>query len=1115
MKTKTIHAFVAGCIVLGCAGLQECSAALITVESSPTGLTVVVDGTNYTAPAIFDWEFGSKHSLDVSTPQLMADGHSRSVFDAWSDAQPPYHEVTVPETNATLTAIFKTQYLLETKINPLNAGSISNFPAGQWFDSGTSVALAAITNSGYRFYFWNGVDSFANGTAQVSMTNYRTVLATFQPADFPLITVSTTGSAAPGNLIGNIGGRTADGTKLHYVVLDNSGTNIVFANKTNTLYRFVTPQGFNAVSSNGNFVFKDETYNATDTVGTIGYPLNTHDIKELPNGHVLLFATEVRTVDMSSMVPGGKSAASVTGDIIQELDASKRLVFEWHCFDHVAVTNTFADMTQSSFDYAHVNAVTIDPIDNNLLASLRTTSEIVKINRQNGEIIWRLGGKNNQFTYIGEHAENAPYYTVGQHDVHRLANGNLMFFDNGNISGGGVTPNDRTYTRVVEYALDEVSMTATLVWEYRHTPDISASCTGSIKRFSNGNTLIDWGCAVPVSGTILTEVNAAGQVVFEMKHKQTGGISSVQLGGGLTKQLWNDPDLAVSTSIQGVQSGQTYDAPNSGATLLFTSLSGPSENSVTIRRYKDAVRFAQFSGKAPQVLLEHVVLSSSNITALAGELSLKLPNTSFVFDTPIIHEPGEVTVYYRATPGSGQFSALTTAYDEATGNVKVNVNQTGEFIFGYPDLEEIPFSPAILNPPDLGQVNQSVPIPLTWVPQGLVGTFELQIASDSSFSNMVLSTNGLSGNNFSFQNPAANSQYYWRIRAINQGGTSSWASASFTTVPPMLQVTSPAGGEVWQRFQVVTVRWLDNISENVALDLYLDGVSNRTFVTSTASSGAYTWTIGQFATLPQSTNYTIKIRSVTTPALYDFSERFSIITNLTPVTVSSVPPGLSVTVDGTNYTTPTVFSWLPQSTHTVNMASPQIATDGHSRYVFASWSDAGAQSHSIVVPFNAASCIASFATNYLLEASALPQDGGVILNDPVGPWYDAGQSVSLSTVPSQGFVNYTWDGVDSQSGTTATLTMTGYKSIKARFIPTEGTPMFEPGSFGRTPDGHMQFIVSAGAGLVTQATVWATPTLSPADWQILGTVELTAGRGTFTDPSSTNAANRFYRISLP
>ena len=88
----------------------------------------------------------------------------------------------------------------------------------------------------------------------------------------------------------------------------------------------------------------------------------------------------------------------------------------------------------------------------------------------------------------------------------------------------------------------------------------------------------------------------------------------------------------------------------------------------------------------------------------------------------------------------------------------------------------------------------------------------------------------------------------------------------------------------------------------MALDIYKDGVSNRTFVASTASSGSYTWTVGQFQAFPPGTNYTIKIRSTTNPSLYDFSEPFSMITNLTSVTIATVPTGLAVTVDGTNYT---------------------------------------------------------------------------------------------------------------------------------------------------------------------------------------------------------------------
>lgn len=44
----------------------------------------------------------------------------------------------------------------------------------------------------------------------------------------------------------------------------------------------------------------------------------------------------------------------------------------------------------------HFNAFKIDD-DKNLLVSFRDTSEIIKINRKNGEIMWVLGGENNMF----------------------------------------------------------------------------------------------------------------------------------------------------------------------------------------------------------------------------------------------------------------------------------------------------------------------------------------------------------------------------------------------------------------------------------------------------------------------------------------------------------------------------------------------------------------------------------------------------------------------------------------------------------------------------------------------------------------------------------------------
>jgi hypothetical protein len=190
-----------------------------------------------------------------------------------------------------------------------------------------------------------------------------------------------------------------------------------------------------------------------------------------------------------------------------------------------------------------------------------------------------------------------------------------------------------------------------------------------------------------------------------------------------------------------------------------------------------------------------------------------------------------------------------------------------------------------LSPADQSEVNQSAPVTLTWTPKGLVGSFDLQVATNAGFTDLVLDTNDLGSGSFVLQTPLPETQYFWRVRVVNQGGTSDWASASFTTVPPLLHLLYPAGGETWQRFQVVTIRWEDNISENVALDIYKGGVSNRNFVASTPSTGSYTWTVGQFLAFPVGSDYTLKIRSTTNPALYDLSPPFSMITNLTSVTI--------------------------------------------------------------------------------------------------------------------------------------------------------------------------------------------------------------------------------------
>src|SRR5262249_35017148 len=82
------------------------------------------------------------------------------------------------------------------------------------------------------------------------------------------------------------------------------------------------------------------------------------------------------------------------------------------------------------------------------------------------------------------------------------------------------------------------------------------------------------------------------------------------------------------------------------------------------------------------------------------------------------------------------------------------------------------------------------------------------------------------------------------------------------------------------------------------------------------------------------------------------------------VTVKTNPAGRSFTVDGTTYTATQTFSWVSGSSHTIATTSPQSGGAGV-QYVWSTWSDHGAISHTVAPTANA-TYTATFKTQYFL-----------------------------------------------------------------------------------------------------------------------------------------------------
>ncbi len=320
----------------------------------------------------------------------------------------------------------------------------------------------------------------------------------------------------------------------------------------------------------------DSSYNEVDQYAAgDGFSADSHDFRLLPNGHALLLATDQEPMDMRAY--GGKPNATFIDLVVQELDRAKNVVFEWRASEHIPFIDTYEPLTGDKVDPYHGNSVDVTP-DGNLLISMRHLSQVVKVDRQTGDVIWRMGGKHSDFTFTND--EGFSY----QHDVLMLPNGHLTAFDNGNR-------HDPPVSRAVEYAVDETDHTATLVWKYLHTPYLYGSYMGDVEQLPGGHVFIGWGGPNPIAsevtrdGTLLQdfEIGTTNDVVYRWYKLPWAGnpdtspilVTQPRDDGTALYFSWNG---ATAVTAYRIETGRTPDH----FTLLTTQPKRGFETSLTL-----------------------------------------------------------------------------------------------------------------------------------------------------------------------------------------------------------------------------------------------------------------------------------------------------------------------------------------------------------------------------------------------------------------------------------------------------------------------------------------------------------------------------------------------------
>ncbi|OOF94676.1 hypothetical protein ASPCADRAFT_170833 [Aspergillus carbonarius ITEM 5010] len=218
------------------------------------------------------------------------------------------------------------------------------------------------------------------------------------------------------------------------------------------------------------------------------------------------------------------SRFEVLDAIFQEIDLeTNEVLFNWRALDHINPMDSYEPRGRG-WDAYHLNSIEKTQAGNYLI-SIRHLFTIFLIDGKTGDIIWRLGGKRNDFVELppATDAESAqPVLTMSwQHHARFVPGTNetqITLFDNhSKLTTHGQCESD--CSRGLHIAIDDTSSppTVQLLREFRHPSQLQAQSQGSMQPLSPspddlGNVFIGWGrCPT------FTEHSSSGKTVMDVQ----------------------------------------------------------------------------------------------------------------------------------------------------------------------------------------------------------------------------------------------------------------------------------------------------------------------------------------------------------------------------------------------------------------------------------------------------------------------------------------------------------------------------------------------------------------------------------------------------------------------
>lgn len=329
----------------------------------------------------------------------------------------------------------------------------------------------------------------------------------------------------------------------------------------------------------------DSTYTIRHIVSPSGIiEGDLHDFQITSNNTALITAYEPIPYDLTSV--GGPEFGWLYDGIIQEINLETgELLFQWRSSSFYPPESSYEPMGGKGhertlgYDYFHMNSVDKDDRGRYLI-SARHTHTVTCVDGTTGEVLWSLGGKDNEFF---DESDGAATQFAWQHDARWQSPNTLTLFNN----GANAASDSSSISHGVLLKLDIPARKAKVLTSYDHPQELMVVSQGNLQVLDNGNVLVGWGHSAAFTefspnGTMLCDVHFGASAYFTF-----GRIVSYRS----FKNNWIGlPDTIPDAAVTRESVFVSWNGATEVATWRFQAWDGADLNNMTFGTIKDVER---------------------------------------------------------------------------------------------------------------------------------------------------------------------------------------------------------------------------------------------------------------------------------------------------------------------------------------------------------------------------------------------------------------------------------------------------------------------------------------------------------------------------------------------